>query len=254
MTQGLWSRCRQLSTGMQPAGLQLSSWLRTFLFPAHCRLCGTAPVAAPGLCQACSAELPWIEDACPKCGRPWSTDHPAPLCGACLKQPPAYDAATAALHYQPPVDYLIQRLKFSGELAVAPLLAGLLATRLAARPASLPHCLIPVPLHRRRLRARGFNQATELARHLGRQLCLPVDHRLCGRDKWTEPQSLTPLRRRSSNLRGAFSVRGELPEGAHVAIIDDVLTTGHTAEELARVLRRAGALRVELWVIARSGH
>jgi ComF family protein len=130
----------------------------------------------------------------------------------------------------------------------------LLAGKIALRTAPLPELLIPVPLHRMRLRTRGFNQAMELARHLGQRLAVPVDCRICRRDRRTEPQSLTPLRLRRRNLRGAFSVTGELPAGAHVAIIDDVMTTGHTVEELARVLTRAGAGRVEVWVIARSGH
>jgi len=176
------------------------------------------------------------------------------LCGACLRRPPAFDAATALLHYRAPADYLIQRLKFSGELAVASLLADLLADKIAARTAPLPDLLIPVPLHPTRLRTRGFNQATELTRPLGRRLAVPVDHRLCQRDRPTEPQSLTPLRQRRRNLHGAFSMRSKQPVNSHVAIIDDVLTTGHTADELARVLRCAGVVQVEVWVIARSAH
>lgn len=176
------------------------------------------------------------------------------MCGACLKRPPGFDAATALLHYRAPADYLIQRLKFSGELAVAPLLADMLAEKIAARTSPLPDFLIPVPLHRVRLQERGFNQAMELARRLGRRLAVPVEHRLCHRTRHTRPQSLTPTGLRRRNLRGAFSVTGELPAAAHVAIIDDVMTTGHTAAELARVLRRAGAAHVEVWIVARSGH
>ena len=147
------------------------------------------------------------------------------LCGACQKHPPDFDAATALLHYRAPADYLIQRLKFSGELAVAPLLADLLAEKIAARTTPLPDCLIPVPLHRARLQERGFNQATELARRLGRRLAVPVEHRLCHRTRHTRPQSLTPTGLRRRNLRGAFSVTGELPVNAHVAIVDDVMTS-----------------------------
>jgi ComF family protein len=176
------------------------------------------------------------------------------MCGACLKRSPGFDAATAPLHYRAPADYLIQRLKFSGDLAIAPLLADMLAEKIAARNTPLPDILIPVPLHRTRLQERGFNQATELARRLGRRLALPVDHRRCRRDRNTRPQSLTPTGLRRRNLRGAFSVIGELPVDARVAIVDDVMTTGHTAEELARVLRHAGAARVEVWIVARSGH
>jgi ComF family protein len=229
-------------------------WLGTLLFPPRCRLCGAAPSADTALCRACLDDLPWLGSCCCRCARPLPSGVDSPLCGACLKQSPGFDAATALLHYRAPADYLIQRLKFSGELAIAPLLADMLAEKIAARAPPLPDFLIPVPLHRVRLQERGFNQATELARRLGLRLAVPVDHRLCRRDRQTEPQSLTPLRLRRRNLRGAFSVIGELPTAAQVAIVDDVMTTGHTAAELARVLARAGAARVEVWIVARSGH
>jgi len=239
---------------MASNGLQLARWLGTLMFPPRCRLCGTAPSADAALCRACLDDLPWLGSCCCRCARPLPSGADSRLCGACLKRAPGFDAATALLHYHAPADYLIQRLKFSGELAVAPLLADLLAEKIAVRAMPLPDFLIPVPLHRVRLQERGFNQATELARRLGRRLAVPVDHRRCRRDRHTRPQSLTPAGLRRRNLRGAFSVTGELPRDAHVAIVDDVMTTGHTAEELARVLRRAGAACVEVWIVARSGH
>jgi ComF family protein len=235
-------------------GLQLRRWLGTLLFSSRCRLCGSAPSADAALCRSCLDDLPWLGGCCCRCARPLPTGIDSLLCGECLKRSPGFDAATALLHYRAPVDYLIQQLKFSGELAIAPLLADLLAEKIEARTTPLPDCLIPVPLHRARLQERGFNQATELARRLGRRLALPVDHRRCRRDRYTRPQSLTPTGLRRRNLRGAFSMTGELPVDAHVAIIDDVMTTGHTAEELTRVLRRAGAACVEVWIVARSGH
>jgi ComF family protein len=239
---------------MTQYGLQLTRWLDALLFPPRCRLCGAASSADAALCRACLDDLPWLENCCSRCARPLPTGIDSPLCGACQKRPPAFDAATALLHYQSPVDYLIQRLKFSGELAIAPLLSRLLAKKIAARATALPDLLIPVPLHRARLHERGFNQATELARNLGRRLVVPFKQHLCQRNRYTRPQSLTPPGLRRRNLRGAFSVTGDLPVDAHVAIIDDVMTTGHTAEELARELRRAGAGRVEVWIVARSGH
>jgi ComF family protein len=239
---------------MTQAGLQLTRWLGTLLFPFRCRLCGAAPSADAALCRDCLNDLPWLGHSCNGCARPLPSGAETVLCGACLKRSPGFDAATALLHYRAPADYLIQRLKFSGELALAPLLGGLLAEKIAARTTPLPDLLIPVPLHRARLHERGFNQATELARYLGRRLAVPVEHRLCRRDRHTRPQSLTPYGERRRNLRGAFSVSGQVPVAAHVAVVDDVMTTGHTADELARVLRRAGAARVEVWIVARSGH
>jgi ComF family protein len=226
--------------------------LDALVFPPRCRLCGVAAADADGLCGGCLADLPWLVGGCPRCARALPYGHALAPCGACLKKPPAFDTATALLRYRAPVDYLIQRLKFSGELALAPLLARRLAEKIAVRGTALPELLIPVPLHPARLRERGFNQATELARHLRRYLDIPVEHRLCRRERHTPPQSLMPPAARRLNLRGAFRVAGQLP-ARHLAIIDDVMTTGHTANELAGVLRRAGAGFIEVWIVARSG-
>jgi len=230
---------------------KLRQWL-SVVFPSHCRLCGNATRTAPDLCQPCRDEAPWLENVCRQCSLPLPACYDHDLCGRCQKLAPAFDATTALFHYRPPVDYLIKRLKFSNELAISPLLSGLLASRLVARDASLPALLVPVPLHHTRLRERGFNQATELARGIGRQLHIKTGHRLCLRNRKTEPQSLLTHNARRLNLRNAFTVTaGKVP--GHIAIIDDVMTTGHTASELARVLKRAGAEQVEVWVIARAG-
>jgi ComF family protein len=149
------------------------------------------------------------------------------------------------------VDYLVQRLKFSDELATAALLAQCFVSQLD-KSADLPGLLVPVPLHASRLRTRGYNQSTELARHIGRSLELPVSYRACKRHRKTETQSLLPAGKRKSNLRGAFIANKKL-ETDYVAIVDDVMTSGHTANELAKVLKDAGVQRVDVWVIARAG-
>ena len=227
--------------------------LQRLLFPGQCRLCGAATPDARELCPDCRRDLPWLETVCSRCGHPLPGRPEGSWCGHCQRDTPAFDVTQALFRYQQPVDYLIKGLKFSGELAIARLLARLLAERVAARSESLPDLLLPVPLHPARLRERGFNQATQLARRLGRELDIPVSCRLCRRIRHTQPQSLLPVRKRRKNLRNAFSVRGELP-AAHVAIVDDVMTSGHTAGELARVLKQAGAGYVEVWVIARAGN
>jgi ComF family protein len=228
--------------------------MRGLLFPGRCRLCGIATGTSLQLCPECRRELPGLETVCSRCSRPLPVraEDGGSCCGHCQRQAPAFDATQALLRYHPPVDYLIRRLKFSGELAIGRLLASLLAEQVATRQACLPELLLPVPLHRTRRRERGFNQATELARNLGRELGIAVNHRLCRRDRHTPPQSLLPLNARRTNLRKAFSISGELP-ASHVAIVDDVMTTGYTAGELARILKRAGAEYVEVWVIARAG-
>lgn len=243
--------------GCQPdKGIVVYDWiphLQSLLFPVHCRLCAGRTGTTVSLCADCSTDLPWLGSACRQCGGSVPGADSLLLCGACQRRPPHFDATTALLHYRPPVDYLVQRLKFSGELAIAPLLSGLLAKQVSSPGTTLPDVLVPVPLHPSRLRERGFNQATEIARLLGRRLQLTVNHRLCRRTRNTDAQSLLPVKIRHWNVRNAFAVTERIP-ARHVAIIDDVMTTGHTVNELARVLKRAGAKRVDVWVIARAGH
>ena len=222
--------------------------LQNLVFPPHCRLCGSPVAAAFRLCMACEQELPWLAAGCVQCAHPGAAGA---LCGRCQQRSPAFDCTTALFHYRPPVDHLLKSLKFSGELAIAPLLARLLAGRIAARHEPLPGLLVAVPLHRSRLHERGFNQATLLATRLGRQLAIPVAQRLCARRRATYPQSLLGTTARRLNMRRAFAIHGT-PPATHVAIVDDVMTTGHTAGELARALKLAGAHRVEVWVIARA--
>ena len=234
------------------SGLPLARHLLTTLLPPYCRLCGATVEHGPPLCTGCHRYLPWSEQACRQCGRRLNAPADSHLCGHCQRDPPAFTATTAALHYRPPVDHLVQRLKFSGELALAPLLATLLAEKLRRRRPPMPGLLIPVPLHRTRLRERGFNQVTEITRSLARLLDLTLDRRICRRVRRTGTQSLLPVGSRRGNVRNAFAVTGT-PGAAHVAIIDDVMTSGHTVNELARVLKRAGVETVEVWVVARAG-
>ncbi len=226
--------------------------LQDLLFPPRCQLCGDSSVPDSRLCVPCAAELPWLTTTCTQCAQPVTALPPHGHCGACQRRSPAFDQTTALFHYQPPVDYLLKRLKFASELAIAPLLAGMLAEQLARREHALPGLLVPVPLHHSRLRERGFNQAAELARVLGRRLHIPLAHHLCRRQRPTGPQSRLPPAARRLNLRNAFAVSGT-PDNAHLAIVDDIMTTGHTANELARALKRSGAEHVEIWVIARAG-
>jgi ComF family protein len=226
--------------------------LQSLVFPPQCRLCGSTTGTALRLCSPCLADSPWIRNACTQCSVPLPAEEKDSRCGHCQKLPPAFDSTTALFHYRPPVDYLIKRLKFSNELALVPLLSAILSARLATRAATLPSLLVPVPLHPARMRERGFNQATELARRVGRELGIHNDHRLCRRNRNTRPQSLLSPNARRLNLRNAFSVRGA-GIARHIAIVDDVMTTGHTSNELARVLKQAGAEQVEVWVIARAG-
>jgi len=249
---GLWDGTSSLSTKMAMCGLQTGAdWLLSLIFPARCRLCGIAVPAHGHLCAACLDELPRLECRCARCSLPLSAIVGETLCGRCQQRPPDFDCTRALFYYRPPVDYLLKRMKFSAELPLCPFFAHLLAEEILTRAADLPDVIVPVPLHRARLRERGFNQSFELARHLGRALDIRVDGRLCTRSRNTHPQSLLPQKERGRNMRGAF--RASTPAAGHIAIVDDVMTTGHTAGELSRTLKQAGAERVDVWVVARAG-
>jgi ComF family protein len=215
--------------------------LASLFFGGTCFLCRGG--AEELLCSACEADLPRLDvPACPRC----ALASPGGLvCGRCLREAPAYDATRAALAYEFPADTLIQALKFRGELALAPLLAGFLAGALEGERVDY---IVPVPLSRERLRRRGYNQAMEIARHLGRQ---GVEPSLCERTRDAPPQMELPYDERQRNVRGAFRCTRELI-GASVAVVDDVMTTGATLDELARTLKRAGAVRVVNWIVART--
>lgn len=215
--------------------------IASVVFGGSCFLCRGA--ARELLCAACDADLPRLaRPVCPRC----ALESPrGELCGRCLTQAPAYDATQAALAYEFPADALVQALKFRGELALAPLLAALLTPRLRAERVDL---MVPVPLSRERLRRRGYNQALEIARHLPRAR---LELTLCERTRDAPPQMELPYDARQRNVRGAFRCTRPL-QGASVAIVDDVMTTGATLDELARTLKGAGAERVVNWVVART--
>lgn len=217
------------------------------LWPARCLLCNAGGAAGHDLCVACAASLPWARLACPRCALPLSST--ARACGACLRKAPLLDAAHAAFAYRPPLDRLLPRLKFHGDLAAGRLLAGAMAVAFA--DVARPQALLPVPLARARLRQRGYDQALELARPLARSLGLALlpDGLLRVRD--TQAQSRLDAVGRRRNVRGAFAVNRLVALPPHVALVDDVMTTGATLQAAALALRRAGVLRVDAWVCAR---
>lgn len=215
--------------------------------PQRCALCASATGAA-SLCDACAASLSPRTPACPRCALP----SPAgATCGRCLAHPPAYDAAIAIGPYAFPLDRLVVRLKYGAELA----LATALGERLADVAASLGaagrvDALVPMPLAAARQRARGCNQAREIARAVARRGGLPLARGLV-RERGGTPQAALPWRERVRNVRGAFATSRPF-DGLAIAVVDDVMTSGATASAAATALRRAGAARVEVWVVART--
>lgn len=221
--------------------------IQQWLMPSHCLLCLAQDPSGLNLCQDCLDDLPWLSLACPRCSLP--LHYSGQLCGACQRHPPQFDSGVALFRYAQPVDRLILQLKFAADLHHARMFAALLATRLAK--VSPPDCIIPIPLHPSRQRERGFNQAIEIARPLSQHMGCHLDIETCIRTRPTPPQSLLSGSQRRSNLRGAFALTRPL-QARHVALIDDVMTTGSTLNAVSNLLRHGGAKRIDVWVCART--
>jgi ComF family protein len=217
-----------------------------WLLPPRCIVCDAPGKAGVDLCVACLAALPRQGPACPRCALPQPDGR---LCASCLQTPPPVDTAHAAFTYAFPLDRLLPRLKFHGDFAAGRVMALAMADSFAALPP--PQALVPVPLHASRLRTRGYDQALELARPLARALGLPVRCDLLERCKPTRAQSTLDADARQRNLRGAFRLHPEARLPTHVALFDDVMTTGATLHAAAAVLRAAGVQRIDAWACAR---
>lgn len=207
-------------------------------------LCG-ATCSDFALCAACLEGLPRLSAIrCPICALPSPRNE---VCGACLRHRPAFDRVASPLVYAFPVDTLIQAFKYNGNLAVANLLAPLLIDAIEERP----DLIVAMPLSKARLRERGFNQALEISRLVAPAARIPLDPHACRRMRDTLPQTSLPWKERAKNIRGAFACDADL-RGKKVAIIDDVMTTGASLNELAGTLRKNGAIEVSAWVAART--
>lgn len=234
----------------------LATRVTTTLLPQQCLLCG-ADGEMHGqrpLCAGCMADLPLLGDAkCQCCALPLAAneqDHA--LCGRCLTSPPHFDATHAVYRYAFPTDKLIQSLKYHRRLASADFLAdALMALPIPELAETRPDMILPVPLSAQRLAERGFNQAVELARPLARHLGVPLELAAVRRVRHSTPQARLPWKVRAKNIRHAFECEIDL-SGKSVWVVDDVMTTGATLDELARVLKLHGALRVENRIVARA--
>lgn len=209
-----------------------------------CLLCAGAS-RGELLCADCEKDLPRLaHEHCDTCALPITAGT---RCGACLAHPPHYDHVCAPFIYAFPIDALVQALKYREMLAVAPLFGNAITKNLDEKP----DVLIPMPLADARLRERGFNQAQEIARHLARASGIALSPHACRKVRDTAPQAALPWKERAKNMRKAF-VCDEDFSGQHVAVIDDVMTTGATLNEIARNLKQAGAVRVTGLIAART--
>ncbi len=237
----------RLRVGLETWGAACARWgqqkLLPWLLPESCRIC-----AAPGaaLCADCLRELPRLPaDRCSWCALPVNDAGDCPVCSV---EAPSYDYTFCPFVYTSPLAEAIRTWKFHD---------GLDWTRPLAKawidawetPPPRPEALLPIPAHPARLRERGYNQAALLAHHWGRSYGVPVRDVL-RRVRNTPHQVGGSRDQRRINLQSAFAVRSRLP--AHVALVDDVMTTGSTAETLAQLLRQHGVARVDLWILTRA--
>lgn len=225
----------------------LRRYLTTHFWPGqHCLLCH-APAGTAYLCPPCQDDLPLLpRHHCPRCALPSPVGQ---ICGHCLADPPAFDRALSRWIYAYPLDGLIHALKYGHQLPVARLLGESLVGM--PHPVTPVDLLLPMPLSDGHLRDRGFNQAVEIARPLAQAWRLPLALDLCQRVRETAPQAGLNRRERQKNVRHAFACQSQL-QGQHILVVDDVMTTGATLNELALTLKRAGAATVTALVCARA--
>ncbi len=220
----------------------------TRLMPSNCLLCDDQVEWQHGLCKECWGTLPRNTTPCRVCALPLTGGR---LCGACQTHPSALDKVVAPMIYRQPVDRIVCELKYRERLSWARTAAELIVEIIRQRDEAMPDFLVPVPMTLRAVRRRGFNQSAYIARLVGRRLRIKTRGGIIVKHRETERQSNLSYRERQSNLRGAFEVL-KRPVGQSIVLIDDVVTTGSTANELARVLKKAGAAEVSAWAFART--
>ena len=227
--------------------------LRQAIFKQHCLLCTSSDANNQAICVACLADLPWSpQTSCPQCGLASN----GIVCGSCLNSQPDFDATKAVFLYAYPVDAMMLRYKYGNMLNLGDTFGGFLAEKIVLENHFKNiDLIIPMPMHPQRLKERGFNQALEIAKVLTKNCKEKLDYKSVERQTLTPPQASLPLKARVKNIKGAFKVNDDLVgdlKGKRIAIVDDVMTTGASLNELAKTLKKAGASHVECWVVART--
>ncbi len=219
--------------------------VKQLFLPGACFFCLTK--TNDTWCKECETDFILNIARCPVCARNTINNE---VCGACLKRKPDFTSTEILFNYQYPANHLIKTLKFNNRPELAISIADKMAKQLSEKP-FLPKLLLPVPLHKKRQRDRGYNQSLVIANQIAKRLELKVNPSLCKRIKNTDPQSTLPMNTRMKNIKGAFCLTDtRLPE--HIAIIDDVITTGSTVNELSALLSKAGCQCIEVWAIAKT--
>lgn len=231
--------------------MELAHSLLSNLFPSRCIFCQQTVAQGIEVCPDCYAALPHNEHCCVRCALPLADDiNTAVACGRCIRKPPAFDYTHSPFRYEDDIITLIHQLKFSEKIGFSRSIGEILL-RYFSGTGETPDCLLPVALHSSRLRQRGFNQSIEISRVLARKLAIPIEHAAIVRQRSTVAQTGLDAKQRQKNIRGAFSVAGKL-NYKHVLIVDDVMTTGATVNELAKLLKKNDVERVGVLSIARA--
>ncbi len=221
-------------------------------FPYQCIICNDKTNRELDLCIECERSLPWLKNVCIYCAAPLGFITQSP-CGACLKKPLPFHKLCILFSYTGIIKKFITGLKFQQRLIYAHILGILLAEKISSQyhNEKLPDIIIPIPLHKSRLYKRGFNQAIELARPISKKLNIPIEYKRCKRKVNTSAQSKLPANQRANNVKNAFVAHQDLAS-QHIALLDDVMTTGHTLIEMSRALYDVGVKRIDVWCCARS--
>lgn len=219
-----------------------------FALPARCPGCGTIVETLDGFCVDCWQQVEWLGQGCASCGLPLEATD-IETCGRCMTKPPRIARTRAAMAYGDIARGIVLKLKYSRKVALSRTMARYMAPMLDAADDAL---LVPVPLHRARLWQRGFNQSTLVARQLAKTTGREARNDLLRRQRRTRPLKGMGASQRRREVARAFAVaRPEAVAGREIVLVDDVLTTGSTAEACARTLLQAGAARVQLLCFAR---
>jgi len=234
-----------------PFLLSIARSLLNIIYPPRCLICDGVGAGNRDLCEACGQSLPWIKKACSQCALPLPDDVNDNLtCGRCLKKKPFFDDSVSVFSYEDEIVGLTHQLKFHDNLAVSRLFGSWLADAVVMK-LDKPDCLLPVPLYKKRLKQRGFNQSIEISRALKKAWDVPIETGLIKRIRETQSQTGLDAKQRRKNIRGAFQVCSKINYN-HVVIVDDVVTTGSTVNELARLLKRNGVSKVSVCSVARA--
>jgi ComF family protein len=221
-------------------------------FPYYCILCNDKANRELDLCMECENFLPWLKNVCISCAVPLALPTQS-ICGACLKKPLPFHKLLVFFSYTEIIKKLVTGIKFQQRLIYAHILGTLLAEKISSQYQSemLPDIIIPVPLHKKRLYGRGFNQVIELARPISKKLNIPIGYKRCKRVINTTAQSNLPANQRSNNVKNAFVAHQDLAQ-QHIALLDDVMTTGRTLIEMSRALYYVDVKRIDVWCCART--